>query len=122
MVMVRPTRYTYTLIEESSAFTVNVPASGMETVLAFCGCNSGREVDKISVLGLSFSPAKTAYSISLDGCILTYECRVIDKYDISPGMLAEDVLLNHYTGSTREANYHRIYLGEILDIQRSEVG
>ena len=118
MVVVRPTRYTYTLIEESSAFTVNVPASGMEAVLAFCGCNSGREIDKISVLGLSFSPAKTVDSISLDGCMLTYECHAIGKCDISPDMLTEDVLLNHYTGGTRETNCHRIYLGEIMNICR----
>ena len=118
MVVVRPTRYTYTLIENSSVFTVNVPASGTEAVLAFCGCNSGREVEEISVLGLSFSPAKTVDCISLDGCTLTYGCRVIGKCDIFPDMLAEDVLLNHYTGGTREANYHRIYLGEIMNIYR----
>jgi len=119
MVMVRPTRYTYNLIEETGAFTVNVPAPGMESVLSFCGCNSGREVNKISVLGLAFSPAKTVDSISLDSCILTYECRVVGKCDISPDMLAEDILPDHYTGITREANYHRLYLGEILDIKRS---
>ncbi len=33
MVMIRPTRYTFTLIEESGAFTVNVPTSGMDDVL-----------------------------------------------------------------------------------------
>ena len=116
MVMVRPTRYTYRLIEETNAFTVNVPAPGMEDVLAFCGCNSGREVDKTSVLQMAFSPAKTVNSISLDSCILTYECRVVGKCDISPDMLADDVLLNHYIGSNREANYHRMFLGEIMNV------
>ena len=121
MVMVRPTRYTFSLIEESGAFTVNVPTLGMDDVLDFCGHNSGRDVDKIRALGLAFSPAKTINSISLDDCSLTYECRVVGKYDISPDMLAEGVLLNHYTGGTREANYHRLYLGEILNIQRKGV-
>ena len=117
MVMVRPTRYTFTLIEESGAFTVNVPASGMDDVLDFCGHNSRRDVDKIRALGLAFSPAKTIASISLDDCSLTYECRVVGKYDISPDMLAEDVLLNHYKDGTREGNYHRVYLGEILSVR-----
>jgi len=122
MVMVRPTRYTYTLLEQSGAFTVNIPTSSMNDVLDFCGHNSGRDVDKIKTLGLSFSPSKTVNSIVLDNCAFTYECQVVGKCDISPAMLAEDILFNHYTGGTREANYHRIYLGEILDIQRSEVG
>ena len=118
MVMVRPTRYTYALIEESGAFTVNVPASGMEDVLDFCGNNSGRDVDKIKTLGLAFSPTKSVHSISLNDCSLTYECRVVGRCDILPDMLAGDVLFNHYTGGTREANYHRLYLGEILDIHK----
>ena len=117
MVMVRPTRYTYTLIEESSAFTVNVPASGMEALLAFCGRNSGREVDKIKILGLSCSPSKRVDSIVLDSCALAYECQVIAKCDISPEMLAADVLSDHYRGGIPEANYHRVYFGEILNIQ-----
>ena len=118
MVMVRPTRYTFTLIEESGAFTVNVPAPSMEDVLDFCGHNSGRDVDKVRALGLAFSPAKTIDSISLDGCPLTYECRVVGKYDISPDMLAKGVILNHYKGGTQEGNYHRVYLGEILNVQK----
>ena len=118
MVMVRPTRYTFTLIEESGAFTVNVPTSDMDDVLDFCGHNSGRDVDKIRVLGLAFSPAKTIDSISLSDCSLTYECRVVGKHDISSNMLAKEVLLDHYKGGTREGNYHRVYLGEILNIQK----
>ena len=34
-VMVRYTRYTYELMEEAGAFTVNVPSPGMERVMAF---------------------------------------------------------------------------------------
>ena len=122
MVMVRPTRYTFALIEESGAFTVNVPAPGMEDVLDFCGSNSGRDVDKIKALGLAFSPAKSIHGISLDDCSLIYECRVVGKYDVLPDMIAKDVLSNHYTGGTREANYHRLYVGEIMNIQKRGTG
>ena len=118
MVMIRPTRYTFALIEESGAFTVNVPTPGMDDVLDFCGYNSGRDVDKIRALGLAFSPAKMTDNVSLDDCSLTYECRVVGKHDLSPKTLAEDVLLNHYRGGAQEGNYHRIYVGEILNIQK----
>jgi len=118
MVMVRPTRYTFTLIEESDAFTVNVPAPGMDEVLDFCGNNSGRDVDKIKVLGIAVYTAKTVNSIGLKDCRLTYECRVVGKGDLSPDMLTEDILVGYYKHGTREANYHRLYMGEIQNIRR----
>ena len=109
--MIRPTRYTYSLIEESGAFTINVPTSSMNDVLNFCGSKSGRDVDKIRTLGLSYFPARTVNSIVLNKCAFFYECRVIGKCDITPDMLAEDVLFNHYTAETHKKNYHRIYIG-----------
>ncbi|MDD5703832.1 MAG: flavin reductase [Dehalococcoidales bacterium] len=117
VIMVRPTRYTYSLIEETNSFTVNVPAPGMEDITAFCGCNSRNEVDKITALGMAFFKAKTVDSINLDNCLLTYECRVAGKCDMYPYMIADDVLLNHYKGGTRKDNYHRVFFGEIMNIQ-----
>ena len=118
LVMVRYTRYTLKLIEEAGAFTVNVPSSGMERVMDFCGRHSGRDVDKIRELGLTASPAKMVPGIILDDCALTYECRVVGKYDTLPKMLAEDVITSHYTGGAKEANYHRLYVGEIVHLRK----
>jgi len=112
-VMVRYTRYTYKLIEEAGFFTVNVPSPGMERVTSFCGSRSGRDVDKIRELGLTVSPARMVPGIILDDCALSYECRVVGKYDTLPEMLAEEVITSHYTGGAKEANYHRLYVGEI---------
>ena len=117
-VMVRYTRYTYKLIEEAGAFTVNVPSSGMERVMDFCGRHSGRDVDKIRELGLAVSPARMFPGIILDDCVLTYECRVVGKYDTLPEMLEEDVITSHYTGGAKEANYHRLYAGEIVHLRK----
>jgi len=119
VVMIRPTRHTYSLIEQSCAFTINIPISGMNDVLDFCGHNSGRDVDKIRTLGLSVSLSKKVNSIVLDNCAFSYECQVIGKCDISPDMLVEDVLVDHYKSGIREANYHRIYLGEIMNVHKS---
>ncbi len=118
MVMVRPTRYTFSLIEESGAFTLNVPAPDMGNVLDFCGNNSGRDVDKIKALGIAVSPAGTVEGIALTGCPLTYECHVVGRSDIPPDMLAEDVLAGHYRYGTRAANYHRLYIAEIRHVRR----
>ncbi|MEM2178234.1 MAG: flavin reductase [Nitrososphaerota archaeon] len=45
-VLVRPSRYTHKLIEETEDFTINVPKKGMKDIIDFCGSVSGREVDK----------------------------------------------------------------------------
>jgi flavin reductase (DIM6/NTAB) family NADH-FMN oxidoreductase RutF len=118
LVMVRYTRYTYKLIEEASAFTVNIPARDMERVMDFCGSHSGRDVDKIRELGLAASPAKMVPGIILDDCALTYECRMVGKHDTLPKMLAEDVITSHYTGGAKQANYHRLYVGEIVHLRK----
>lgn len=112
LVMVRYTRYSYKLIEEAGAFTVNVPSPDMERVMDFCGSHSGRDVDKIRELGLAASPAKMVPGIILDDCALTYKCRVVGKYDTLPKMLAEEVITSYYTGGAKEANYHRLYVGK----------
>ena len=118
LVMVRYTRYTLKLIEEAGAFTVNVPSPGMEHVMAFCGSRSGRDVDKIRELGLAASPARMFPGITLDDCVMTYECRVVGKYDTLPEMLEEDVITSHYMGGDKEANYHRLYVGEIVHLRK----
>jgi flavin reductase (DIM6/NTAB) family NADH-FMN oxidoreductase RutF len=118
LVMVRYTRYTYKLIEEAGAFTVNVPSPDMERVMDFCGSHSGCDVDKIRELGLAASPAKMVPGIILDDCALTYECHVVGKYDTLPKMLAEEVITSHYTGGAKEVNYHRLYVGEIVHLPK----
>jgi hypothetical protein len=43
---------------------------------------------------------------------------VVGKYDTLPEMLAEDVITRHYTGGAKEANYHRLYVGEIVHLRK----
>ena len=48
MVLVRPSRYTYSLIEETGVFSVNVPTPEMKELVKVCGTRSGRELDKLA--------------------------------------------------------------------------
>ena len=43
MVMVRPQRYTYGIIEKSKEFTVTIPYEKMNKELAFLGSKSGKD-------------------------------------------------------------------------------
>lgn len=116
MVAVRPSRYTYKLIEEAGDFTVNVPKEGMDEITQYCGFVSGRVHDKFKEKGLTPTPAKRIKSPIISECAIHYECKVIYKVKVDPKPLPEEVLSTCYpTG-----DYHTIYFGEIVSTYADE--
>ncbi len=112
-VMVRPSRYSYTLLEENRAFTVGVPASEQRSVVDFCGSRSGRDVDKFRHLGLTPLPSLHVAVPGIEGCPVIYECRVVHCNDVVPAELAPEIRRDFY-GS---GDFHRVYYGEILAVR-----
>ena len=55
-VLVRPSRFTYGLLEASDEFTVSVPLADMAKALGVCGSKSGRDIDKFAAAGLQKLP------------------------------------------------------------------
>lgn len=110
VIWVRPSRYTYDLIEETGDFTINVPKKGMEEIASYCGTVSGRDHDKFKEKKLAAVPSRFIKSPIIDECIIHYECRVIHKNDVVPGTLSdwmkEEIYPRH--------DYHRLYFGEVL--------
>ena len=111
MAMVRPSRYTYDLLNQSGRFTVSVPRAGeLLSELAFVGTKSGRDVDKFSGHGLTAAPAQMPDSFIVAQCPLHFECAVIDTEDMLPDALSEAIAKRAYpTG-----DLHRLFFGEIL--------
>lgn len=107
-VLVRPSRYTYTLLEESDSFTVCLPAAAMAQAVTYCGSYSGRDGDKLAACGLQTLPSATVAAPGIAGCPVIYECRVVHKNDVNPPALAPDIT------AYPNGNYHRMYAGEIL--------
>jgi len=112
VIAVRPSRYTYSFIEEMGDFTVNVPKRGMEHIVEGCGTYSGRDVDKFEKYKLTPIPSHKVKSPLIDECIIGYECRVIYKQDLIPENIKESVISNYYP----LGDFHRLYFGEILQI------
>ena len=52
-VSIRPSRYTYELVEKSGEFTVNLTDRGLLKAADYCGVSSGREEDKFARCGLT---------------------------------------------------------------------
>ena len=80
-------------------------------ILNFCGSRSGKETDKIAATGLR--PVVTInQGITYEQARLCIECRKIYTDDLKPGnFLQPEIDMNLYP----RKDYHRMYIGEILD-------
>ena len=110
VVLVRPSRHTYELIEASQDFTVNVPGRGMEDEVAVFGTKSGRDCDKFAATGLVARPSRTVKAPTVSECVIACECKVVHFNDVTPANLAPQVDASSYP----RGDYHRLYYGQIL--------
>lgn len=109
VVLVRPSRYTYRLIEASQEFTVCLPAAGMEQAVSFCGTVSGREHDKFAEAGLTALPSLAVRAPTVAGSPATFECKVVHWNDVVPAHLAPTA-----ASAYPHRDYHRVYFGQTV--------
>ncbi len=111
--LVRPSRFTYKLIEETGEFTVNVVPPKLKEVVQYCGTVSGRDYDKFKEKKLTAIPSKKVKTPIIKECILHFECRVVSKNDLIPSELEKSIINTFYA----KGDFHRVYFGEILACQ-----
>lgn len=110
IVLVRPSRYTYSRLEEVSDFTVNVPPRELAAAASHCGTVSGRDHDKFQEMQLTVIPSREVRAPIIQECVLHYECRTVHRNDLAPDTLAAAILDEAYP----QGNFHRLYFGEIV--------
>lgn len=110
VVFVRPSRYTYSRLEEVSEFTVNVLPPEFAEALQFCGTVSGQDADKFAQTGLKPVPAQKVSVPVIEQSVICYECSIVHKNDVVRENLADDIIAYAYP----QGNYHRIYFGEVV--------
>ena len=76
---IRPQRYSYTLIEETGEFVVNIPNVDLLKEVDFCGVVSGIEVNKFSETNLTPLPAGKVKPPLIKECPVNIECFVKEK-------------------------------------------
>ena len=116
IVLVRPSRYTYDLIEDIDDFTVNVPPPELKDEVLFCGTVSGRDHDKFAEENLTAAPGKRVKSPIIEECVIHYECKVVHNNDVIPGALLPEIVSEAYP----KGDFHRLYFGEILAVYADE--
>jgi flavin reductase (DIM6/NTAB) family NADH-FMN oxidoreductase RutF len=110
IVLVRPSRYTYKLIEETGEFTVNIVPPELKEVVQYCGTVSGRDHNKFKENQITAIPSKQVKAPLIEEGILHFECRVVHKSDLIPSELEESIIPALYP----KGDFHRVYFGEIL--------
>jgi flavin reductase (DIM6/NTAB) family NADH-FMN oxidoreductase RutF len=112
MVLVRPSRYTFELIEKNPDFTLCMFPGEYKDQLTLCGTRSGRSIDKVKAAGLTPIASSLVAAPAYDEAELILECRKMYYDDIEPGHF----LAPHIEGNYNGRDYHRLYFGEILAI------
>jgi flavin reductase (DIM6/NTAB) family NADH-FMN oxidoreductase RutF len=108
--VVRPTRYSSSLLKMTKSFSVNFLSSEYREQLALCGTRSGQNLDKWTACGFSQVAGRTIPTPSIECASLILECRVLheQKLDASGFLLPE--IVTFYP----QKDYHNMYFGEIL--------
>jgi len=114
--MVRDSRYTYKLMEESDTFTVNFFSKEYNKEMGFCGTKSGREYDKWKETNLTPVKAKTVENSIIEEAFLNIECKVVFTNEMNPGDLEKPIEEQHYQKDIPGKTYHKFYYGEIVEM------
>ncbi len=109
--LVRPQRYTYQFMEKNDYFTLCFFDEKYRDILDYCGTYSGKDVDKIKETGLK--PFETDLgNIAFEQARLIIECKKIYYDDVKPELFIDkDIVKKRYY----ENDFHRIYVGEIVN-------
>lgn len=108
--LVRPSRHTYSRLEQVSDFTVNVPPPELAAAVSHCGTVSGRDHDKFQEMRLTPIPSREVRPPIIKECVVHYECRTLHRNDVVPDALVEAVCEEFYA----TGDFHRVYFGEIV--------
>lgn len=100
-ICIRPTRFSYKLIEEAGDFVVNIPSEGQARAVDYCGMVTGGAKDKFKECGLTAVAASKVTSPLIQECPVSLECKLVR-------------VVKDYSRS------HHLFLGEIVAVAVSE--
>ncbi|MCX6091044.1 MAG: flavin reductase family protein [Candidatus Atribacteria bacterium] len=115
-VLVRPSRYTFHLLEENPAFSVCVPTDAMVKAIEICGTLSGAQHNKFQKTGLTPIYPDNFPVPFITECPACFACVVVQKTRVEPATFSTSILKEYYSSG----DFHNVYWGEIHNIQISE--
>lgn len=109
-IYIRPSRYTYELIEKNDYFTISFYDEEYKKDLGVLGTKSGRDIDKMSCTKLT--PEFINNIVTFKEAKLTIICKKIYFHDLEIENIPKDERDKFY--STEPV--HRMYIGEVIDV------
>jgi flavin reductase (DIM6/NTAB) family NADH-FMN oxidoreductase RutF len=113
-VLVRPSRFTFSLMESSTEFTVNLLPDEFIRQLSLCGTKSGRNTDKLIECGFQIEKGINLVSPYIRESAVHFECCIVHKHDLIPENLDINIAKRYYPSD----DFHKVYYGEILGVFR----
>ena len=95
-VAIRSSRFSFSLIEETGEFGVNLPTAKLAREVDICGNTSGRDTDKWELTGLTQEEqVKTSVPL-IQECPVNLECKVVHRIELGTHFLfIGEVLARH---------------------------
>lgn len=118
VVLVRPSRYSFQLLEENPVFTVNVPQETMYREIELCGSYSGRNTDKFGLCGFTPRYSEGPTVPMIDECQASFVCSVVQKTKVEPSTFIAPIVTEFYP----RGDFHFVYFGEIKEAWQKENG
>ncbi len=112
-VYIRPQRYTLEFVEREDTFTLCFFGEEYRKALALCGSKSGRDMDKVKECGFTVSTAEGAPYFEEADLVLV--CKKSYWQDMDPTHFLDGEIDSKWYP---EKDYHRIFIGEILEVLR----
>jgi len=108
-VFVRPSRFTYGLMEKGERFSLSFLPEQYRAALNTCGSTSGRDGDKFAKTGLTPVFDAAPYVEQAHTVLL---CKKLYTQDFDPARFLDPNIEKNYNGK----DYHRMYVGEITRV------
>lgn len=107
VVLVRPSRYSYHLLEEHPVFTVNLPGFSMQREVEICGTYSGRDIDKFERCGFTPQYLGASSIPVIKECRASLICSVVQRTRVEPTTFRESIVAEFYPRD----DFHFVYFG-----------
>jgi flavin reductase (DIM6/NTAB) family NADH-FMN oxidoreductase RutF len=111
-VFVRPSRYSYHLLDRHPTFTMNFLPQVLHKTLAKIGAVSGRDMDKFAEFGLTRAFSDLVPTPYIAEASRVYLCRRAYTGFLDPNRFEDPQIEGNYPNK----DYHTFFVGEILQI------
>lgn len=117
-VYVRPQRHTHDILQTQGRFTVSISLNNEPTdIFRFAGNTSGKDIDKFDGHGITAAAGQKIDCPVIGECQLHFECILRAAAPMTGEAMHEETRRRVYP----EADYHTIYMGEIVDCYRTDI-